>query len=431
MPLNDTTHQFIKTLTDNFLNTLTQQVQQKVVIDVSKQMEALNVPELIDTQISSAVDTAISTYKWPLNGNKTSNDIIDGITGKFKTSTDAFLSALTESIQTNIINDLADRLGQVDVPAVVREQITAVLANTVKTYSFPAYSIPGSSINPTGLTISADAISGGTHKQFESTGIQDKSTECQVTILDAATVFENRLVSYGLEVTGDAIFKGNLIIDGTVPDSSPLIGKIVDRTIIAINGKYNDGQYDQYCDRVFTKITGDGIDATKVRVNGVSLVVDGVLASRVTKSNLQSVGELKELQVVGETLLDNTLYVSKRRVGINTREPERALDIWDQEVQIIAGKRQQDVAIFGTARNQNLIVSANGKDQIVINAVDSTVTIKNLNIGKVNHTSATQMPTDNRPLGHLVWNELPKLGAPIGWVSLGGARWATFGTITA
>ena len=431
MTINDTSQQFIKTLTDNFLNTLTQQVHQKVVIDISNQMKALDVPSLITDKISQAVDTAIGSYTMPDNaiGVKV-NNVIDAVTGQFKNSTNLFLATLTSNVQQKILNELAAQLSQVDVPAVVREQITQLLANTAKTYNFPNRSIPGASINPIGLTISGSSVSGGTITKFESTGIQDRASQCQVTILDNATVFENRLVAAGLEIAGDAKFKGNLILEGTIPDSSPLLGKIVEKTVTAINAQYTDGQFDQYVNRVLTTLNETGLDASTIKVSGVPIVKDSTLVNTVTGSNLQTVGILKELQVIGETLLDQTFYVSQKRVGINTIEPARTLDIWDQEVQIIAGKKEKDTAILGTIRNQNLIICANNKDQLVINAADGSVSVNSLNIGKVNHTSAAIMPSDNRPVGQLVWNERPRVGSPIGWVSLGGARWASFGTIT-
>lgn len=431
MTINDTSQQFIKTLTDNFLNTLTQQVQQKVVIDISNQMKALDVPSLITDKISQAVDTAIGSYTMPDNaiGVKV-NNVIDAVTGQFKNSTNLFLSTLTSNVQQKILNELAAQLSQVDVPAVVREQITQLLANTAKTYNFPYRSIPGAAVNPVGLSISGSSVSGGTITQFESTGIQDRASQCQVTILDNATVFENRLVAAGLEIAGDAKFKGNLILEGTIPDSSPLLGKIVEKTVTAINAQYTDGQFDQYVNRVLTTLNETGLDASTIKVSGVPIVKDSTLVNTVTGSNLQTVGILKELQVIGETLLDQTFYVSQKRVGINTIEPARTLDIWDQEVQIIAGKKEKDTAILGTIRNQNLIICANNKDQLVINAADGSVSVNSLNIGKVNHTSAATMPSDNRPLGQLVWNERPRVGSSIGWVSLGGARWASFGTIT-
>jgi hypothetical protein len=157
--------------------------------------------------------------------------------------------------------------------------------------------------------------------------------------------------------------------------------------------------------------------------------INNTLNDTVVNSNLQRVGALRELQVVGETLLDQTLYVANGRMGVNTLEPGNVLDLWDQEVQLVAGKKLKDTAIFGTIRNQNLIITANNKDQLLINT-DGTVTIESLNIGKSNHSSSGRTPTDNRPSASIVWNENPIVGAPVGWVSLGGARWASFGIIT-
>ena len=433
MTINDTSHEFIKTLTDNFLNSLTNQVQQKVTTNVADKMQALDIPDLINTKILTAVDAAIASYKWPVNAsdnNPNGGTFVDALTGQFKSSTDAFLTALTQQVQQQVINDLSDRMRQLDVSALIMQHTARVLADTVKTYNFPDYSITGASINPAGLNLSGSAIDGGIIKHFSSTGIQDRANECQVTIFDDTTVVENQLVAAGLVVAGDTIFKGNLILEGTIPDSSALLTTIVSKTVTSINSLYADGLFDQYAIRVLYSLAETGIDAASVKVAGAPLVTGTTLLNTVTGSNLQRVGVLKELQVVGESLLDDTLYVSKTRVGFNTIAPERVLDIWDQEVQIIAGKRQQDTAVIGTIRNQNVIISANNKDQLVVNAADGSVSIKNLNIGKVNHTSAMRMPTDNRPLGQVVWNESPAVGMPLFWVSLGGARWAN-GTIAA
>ena len=115
MTINDTTQQFIKTLTDNFLNTLTQQVHQKVVIDISNQMQALDVSGLITDKISQAVDTAVNTYTMPDNaiGVKV-NNVIDAVTGQFKNSTNLFLDTLTNSVQQKILNELAAVLKHID-----------------------------------------------------------------------------------------------------------------------------------------------------------------------------------------------------------------------------------------------------------------------------------------------------------------------------
>jgi hypothetical protein len=104
------------------------------------------------------------------------------------------------------------------------------------------------------------------------------------------------------------------------------------------------------------------------------------------------------------------------------------LDIWDQEVQIVASKRLKDVGFIGTLRNQNLILGANNKDNLVLNA-DGSITVGQMILGKIHHSSAQDRPADNKPVGYVVWNERPVIGGPVGWVSLGGARWAKFGLI--
>jgi hypothetical protein len=44
-------------------------------------------------------------------------------------------------------------------------------------------------------------------------------------------------------------------------------------------------------------------------------------------------------------------------------------------------------------------------------------------------SSATAIPNYNAITGTLVWNESPGSGSAVGWVCLGGTRWAKFGII--
>ena len=75
------------------------------------------------------------------------------------------------------------------------------------------------------------------------------------------------------------------------------------------------------------------------------------------------------------------------------------------------------------------MLGTNQQNQLSLET-DGSVQILRLNIGRVNMTSGPWQPTDNRQVGEIVWNEQPQVGQPIGWVSLGGARWAKFGIIT-
>jgi hypothetical protein len=424
MDINQLSEQFYRTLTEQFITSMTSQIRNRVVEDVSREIANFDIHNTIRQRINDALDHQIQTFYYPEMPTPPvlgSDNLASGLMSEFRTRTDAILEILAQQVKDQVISDIHSRLNSVNVDGMIQTQVEQALARSIRTYNFPDRSIPGSSVSSIGLEISADNIKPGQIKNFESTGIQDKAASCQVTILDAATVFENTLVAARLEIAGDAKISGNVNLD--------FIDRVADRTIQRIETQYSDGSFDQYCDRVFAKIESQGLDSVKIRVNGQPIVENNKLADTVTTSNLQKVGALRELQVIGETYLDETLYVASKRVGINTFDPERAFDLWDQEVQVVIGKQQRDTAFIGTNKNQNLVLGTNNRDQLRIN-IDGTVAIPYLTINHSTHTSSAQQPVDNRPAGQIVWNEQPIIGAPIGWVSLGGARWARFGTVT-
>jgi hypothetical protein len=433
MNIEDTSNAFIKQLTDNFLASVIAQVQDQALHAVQQQIDNINIVSLFEQEIANNVIPAFTEEV----KNKIKDDVTDIINNL------DLNEIVNQQVADNVIprletysRDLASReitnkLSAINAADIVRQQTTLVVQHNLKTADFPDQSIPGRAINASDLVISGSNIQGGIIRKFESTGIQDSASACQVTILDDATVFENKLVSAGLEVAGDAVFLGNLHVSGEIPEDSAFVKKISGLVANAFNKEYSDGNFDNYCERTINLIKTSGLSATHVKTDDGAGLVEGIkLSDHVTRSNLQTVGPLKELQVIGETVLDDTVFVSNKRIGINTIEPERTLDLWDHEVQIIAGKKMQDTAVFGTIRNQNLVITANNKDQLTIN-VDGSVSVKTLNIGKTVQTSSNRRPTDNRPAATIVWNENPVIGSPVGWVSLGGARWAPFGTISA
>jgi hypothetical protein len=190
----------------------------------------------------------------------------------------------------------------------------------------------------------------------------------------------------------------------------------------------NDELFSTYSQILFDRIKLDGIDLNRVTLNGEEIVVDKRLASGITGSNLQSVGVLSELQVRGETLIYNTLYTGNQRVGINTLQPASALSIWDEEIEISIGKKQKDIGFIGSNRQQALVLGTNNKINLMLNS-DGSVTATKLNLGGVNITSSDSPPNYNAPRASIVFNSNPSLGGPMGWVSLGEARWANFGII--
>ena len=184
----------------------------------------------------------------------------------------------------------------------------------------------------------------------------------------------------------------------------------------------------QYRDLVFEKIQADGIDLSKVKLNGADVIVGNALTPNITESNLQKVGVLKELQVKGESLFNNSVYIADKRMGINTIEPGATLSIWDEEVEIQISKKRKDTAFIGSTRHQTVILSSNNKENLTLNA-DGSVSVQTINIGRMQFGTATSAPSHEAPKGTVLFNENPSLGGPLGWVSLGDARWANFGII--
>jgi hypothetical protein len=432
MNLDNVSQDFIRQLTDNFLAQVIEQVHAQALSAVQEQLDTVDILELVKQEINNSVLPSLTQEVQDRLKTLVTEQIcqIDVNSLVAQKITDSVLPAVAAHGRDYMGREIVNTLSALNAADLVRQQTASMLHETVRNASFPERSIPGTAINSAGLSFAGDNYTGGILKNFESTGIQDRASDCQVTILDNATVFENRLVAAGLEIAGPATFRGEVRIEGHIPDDSPFARRIADTVSARFSQQYSDGNFDNYCERTIGLIQDQGLSSTYIKLENGSAVVEGrKLSDHVTESNLQTVGALKSLQVIGETYLDDTVYVNNKRVGINTLEPERTLDIWDHEIQIIAGKKMQDTAVFGTIRNQNLVLTANNKDQLTLN-IDGSVTVKTLNIGKTVHVSSNRRPTDNRATGTIVWNENPVIGAPVGWVSLGGARWSPFGTIT-
>jgi len=402
-----------------------QRYEQELINTIKEQADAADIRTRLHTLIQESVAQATKVYKWPnreVLQSPSEDSVFTGLIAEFRSETERYLAELAADIEQKIAKQINDRTNDYNFGNMIIEYVSNLINNIVLTgnLQFPDRSISGNSINPIGLNISAADITTGIIKNFESTGIQDRATQCQLVILDQATVFENKLITKDLEVMGTVNFKGTVDPD--------FIDKLANVAVEKIESRHQEGLYDQYVLRVQQTLETNGISADKITISNEKLVDNNTINFRVTQSNLQKLGVLQELQVQGESLFADSVYIANRRMGINTRDPEKVLDIWDQEVQIVVGKRSKDTGIIGTPINQSLILSSNYKNNLVLKP-DGSVQIDQLSIGTVKHTSGREMPLDDRPIGNIVWNENPYIGGPIGWVSLGGARWASFGTV--
>ena len=399
-------------------------VQQQVaaIIDqkITDIVANLDTNTILIAQLSQKLDAKISQL--PID----TKTIEIQLARRLETITDDVIA----SVQTQSINavkdSVASQVNVLDFPAMCQSALTAAMQS--QNFHYPASSIPGFAINVSTLNISGDNINGGIIRNFGSTGIDDRAENCQLTIMDDVTVVENNLLTKDLTVKGTVTIEGDLNVTGTVPETSPLYTSIVTAATNNVRTSLDQVVFQNYADMVFDQIRSNGLDLTAITLNGKKIIENNTLATNVINSNLQRVGQLKELQVQGETFLSGTLYSTNQRVGVNTIEPANALSVWDQEVEIGISKQAPNVGMISTPRNQALIISSNGKKNIVANP-DGSVTINQLAIGNVILASSAKPPSDTQPRGTIVFNENPTLGGPLGWVSLGNAKWANFGLI--
>ena len=338
--------------------------------------------------------------------------------------TDKFVVQLQEQIAKQVAADVAQKLAQVDVHKMMQFFVERKLNDFLREMKFPDGSIPGAAIDLTKLIVTGDNIIGGIVKQFGSTGIQDNASSCQVTILDAATVIENQLVTSAATIKGDLTVEGDLRLLGEIPTDSPFYKDMVEHAAGLLKLSMDGEFFLKYADKVFDQIKENGLDLTMIKLGGKELVSGNKLANFLTESNVQRVGELRELTVNGEATFNRqTLNVLNKRVGINTTEPSGALAIWDEECELVARKLRKDVSIFGSTRNQRVVLSSAGKNNLVLET-DGSVSVNQMSIGAVMMTSSDSRPNYEAKQGTLVLNEKPSSGQASGWICLGGANWS-------
>jgi len=411
-------------IVQTIISQITAQVQQQVAVQIDQKISEivanLDTTSILADQLSQKLDTKISQL--PIDTKS--------LEAFLKTRLDNVSSTLSAQIQQQSVESaqeyIAQRVNNIDFKELCQSTLSLVMQN--QTFRYPTSSIPGVAIDTTGWTITGDNVRGGIITNFGSTGIDDKATGCQLTIMDDVTVVENNLLTRDLTVKGTTTIEGDLNVTGTVPTTSPLYINIVNAATNNVKSNLTRDLFSGFTDTIFQQIKEDGLDLNKITVNGETIIDGSNLGNKITYSNLQRVGTLRELQVEGESLLAQTLYSTRGRVGVNTIEPTQALSVWDQEIEIGFGKQSNNTAVIGTPRNQTLVVSSNGKNNLTLTA-DGATAVNQLNIGSISIISGSMPPNTDLPKGTIVLNENPSLGGPMGWVSLGNARWANFGVI--
>ena len=420
MNIDDSVNQIVQNIVNQITAQVQQQAMQAIEQKINEVVASLDATAILSERINHKLDVKLSTL--PIDSKS--------IEATLSSRVNDLANNLSTTVQNRAIdainNLISQQVNRIDFPQICQASLLSALKN--RQFEFLEDSIPPEALQKQNLLLSGSNIQGGIITQFGSTGIDDKATTCQVTVFDEMTVVENNLLTKDLTVKGTTTIEGDLNVTGTMPESSPLFQNIVRNATNNVRSGLDESVFKGYSDIIFKQIKEDGIDLNKLSLNGRDIVNGNSLSHDITDSALQKVGQLKELQVTGETLLTNTLYTGNKRIGINTVEPAQVLSVWDQEIEIGVGKQSNNTGVIGTPRNHSLAISTNGKNNIVLTP-DGATTVNQLNIGTTNISVSGSPPTNDQPKGSIVFNTNPSVGGPMGWVSLGNASWANFGII--
>ena len=259
--------------------------------------------------------------------------------------------------------------------------------------------------------------------EYFDSAINIQTNQNQLTVMDKMTVVENELVTKALTVDKDITIKGSLSLRGAVNTDAKAWSELKDtirKSVIADLKRYSQKEL---IEEVKTNISKEGIAVKDVDVNGDALIDSGQLSRSIKYSALQQVGALKELEVRGEVSMNNdTLNVLNTRIGINTAKPTKAIDIWDQDVQITIGREEKGVGYIGTSNQARLRIGTANNADIEIN--NGVVEVQKFKIGRNIIAWSTKPPGHSGATGDIVFNAGPLQCA--GWRCVEKFNWSKF-----
>lgn len=264
-------------------------------------------------------------------------------------------------------------------------------------------------------------------ENFKTRGITDIANEIQLTVMDGAVVASEGLAGQSLLIEKDAEVRGslsvnNLILRGSVNTDNRAWNELADTIADRASKKATAEWQKKLVDDVLDVAKTQGINFDNILLGGEPLVADNKLNASVKETSIETTGTLRDLSTKGVVNLSNTVTVKSGRLGVNTRDPEMALAVWDEEVSVIAGKVRKDQAFIGTGRRQSLTIGTNRAANIEID-VDGLVTVKQFRIDRWRIGHGAEVPGYSGTRGDFILNSDPKPESPFAWVCLGGFRW--------
>jgi hypothetical protein len=333
--------------------------------------------------------------------------------------------------------------------------------------------------------ISGDLVSGGSIKNFSSTGIEDCATVRTLKIIDGA-VLVDKIITKTIE--GNVSLDGSLTVSGDLRADKLYVSEVISnstfgRTFLEfqpVDDAVNpNGSGMIWKGQDYTKLfvlrnnpvrfySSESIEIPKDRtfsIDGLEVLSRTSLGTSIKKSSLKEVGTLVKLDVTGDVNLSEFISIrsDQQRMSINSEQMVGVLTISDSFNDVIIKLDSDDGrAKIGTYNNRTLDLIAGDMTMVTIEPKgvvsvgseykpDMTtriwgklgVNVKNPDAdievrgsirfgGKLFMVDNSPPTKGNYKRGDIVWNDSPGQNSPIGWVcTVSGAPgvWSQFGTI--
>lgn len=315
----------------------------------------------------------------------------------------------------------------------------------------------------------AEALKSNTNGSVKTAGINDSATREQLIITDAGLqtgIISIERVAGNLKVDGDVQAGrlvasgrselGNLLVTGKLEADTLQVKKILsDQSVESysksitffgaspkeLDGKgvvWNEGDlsrqfvYKSEPRRIFSTESIDLLQSSAYHINGVPVIEETRLGNSIRDSKLRTVGILESLNVSGNAVLSDTVFVNGAfgRLGVNTDQPNAALGIIDNNTEVVLGASEDGVGFVGTYSVNAFSIITDNTERITLkgsttefgNAESKNAVVKIHGVLEVDSVVSDIRVERTHPIEFHATKDNSIFGKGMMWVGEGGNR---------